>query len=92
MQLTFRGKEKVKTGVGACLTITFLAVLGVFGLSQSIKLNTLQPPVQVEVFEDGFYELNKDLDPNELVQPELVFAFGLGNKPVDPLVGRFVVR
>ena len=42
--------------------------------------------------EDGFYALNSFLDREELVRPELIFAFGIGDRPLSPSVGKFIAR
>lgn len=65
--MTFKGEEKIKTPLGACLTIFFFVFLAGFALLNAIKLNTLMPPIQTKVVEGAFYDMHSELDANELV-------------------------
>ena len=91
VSLTFHGKEKFKTTVGACLTISVVTILGMFTLFNMLKLNKLQQPIQTTFHEHSFYNINSELDAAEAVQPGKIFAMGLGNTLVDPSIGTFNV-
>ena len=43
------------------------------------------------MYEDSFYTVHTELNSDEHIKPDLVFAMGLGNKSVEEY-GRFVVK
>ena len=67
-------------------------ILMVFAFSNILKVNTLRAPIQTSYYTDSFYREHSHLDPNEVIQPSKIFAFGLGSSLVDPSIGRFVAK
>lgn len=91
VSLTFQGSDKFRTLSGTALTILlFLSLLG-FGVSNIAKIGSLNPPIQTRQHEESFYKINSDLDPEEILRPGKIFAMGLGQDPISPTIGRFVV-
>ena len=92
VQLTFHGQEKIKTPIGACLTVIIVVVLLLFAVSNTLKIGRLQPPIQTSYFESSFYSIHKEYSSSEILRPNKIIAFGLGDTLVDPRIGKFVVR
>lgn len=92
VQLTFMGKEKFKTNIGACISITVAVILLLFTIFNLAKINILSEPQSSTMHERSFYQKNSLLDANEIVKPGQVFAMSLGGALVDPKIGSFVVK
>jgi hypothetical protein len=69
-----------------------ITTLVTFALFKCLNLNTLIFPLQAQVYEQSFYEEHSELDPDEILSPGIIFGLGLGYKPVDKSIGRFVVK
>ena len=92
VQLTFLGKAKYKTIIGAVFSISVVIVLFLFTIFNAAKLNQLAQPIWSEMHEESFYKVNdQELELSEILQPSKIFAMSLGNTLVDESIGRFVV-